>query len=285
MNAPGPGEGGRQRDAVARAVAGEQSPVQLDDLGRGSRAQLVAEEDAQVLVDAQRLGGVAARGQRLHEQPVAAFAVARAHDQLARRPLRCAELAAGEGAAPDPLERLQRQLLHLPAARLRPLLVVVGEEARREQVERGLRGLALPEPPGVLERRRCLLDVQPHRLGQRQPEPVAPLDGRRSERAPEPREDRPQGALRVARRPLRPHDADQLAAVDRPVAVGEQEAQERLGLARGDAAGRVAAVDLDGERAAQADPGPGLGHPRSTTARQRLCNGGFVQDPHAHRRT
>ena len=110
------------------------------------------------------------------------------------------------------------------------------------------------------------------------PEPVAALDRGRRERAPQPREDRPQRGLRVARRPLRPDDRDQLAAVDGAIAVREQVAQQRLRLARRQPGGRVASVDLDGERAAQADPGSGLRHPRSTTARQRLCNGELVQD-------
>ena len=150
MNAPRP-RGARMAGSGTRAralVAGEQAPVELHDSAGGHRAELVAQQAAQLLVDAQRLGDVPGRRQGLHQQPVAALAVARAADELPRRALGGAELVAadGESAARDPLERLERKVLHPEALRLCPLLVVVREEAGSEQVERRARLLERARP-------------------------------------------------------------------------------------------------------------------------------------------
>ena len=69
------------------------------------RAELLAEERPQRLVDAQRLGRVAACRERLHQVAVAALAKGGLPDEDSRSPLRGVELAAA-----DPEARLGSQL-------------------------------------------------------------------------------------------------------------------------------------------------------------------------------
>ena len=80
--------------AVAAGVGGlgagvspsmQQAVVQRGDVRSGCRAELVAQQHAQPVVDAQGLGDVAARRQELHQHGVAGLAVGLALDQRARR--------------------------------------------------------------------------------------------------------------------------------------------------------------------------------------------------------
>ena len=216
------------------ALAREQAPVQRHELGTGRDAELVAQQAAQLLVDAQRLGDVAGRRERLHQQPVAALAVRRARDQLARG-----------GLAADALERRQPQLLDLLAPLARPRGVDVREEAGADQLQCRA-GIGAGGS----------VDVHDDRLRQHESQALATLDLRRRQRSPQAREDRPQRRQRLARRPVGPQHVDQVATVDRPAAVRQQVGEQRARLPGGQRGGHIAPVDLHAQRAAQADLGP-----------------------------
>src|SRR5687768_6755242 len=59
----------------SRRSDAEQAPVDGLHVRAGRDPELVAEQDAQALVDAQRLGDIAASLERLHQDPVAGLAV------------------------------------------------------------------------------------------------------------------------------------------------------------------------------------------------------------------
>ena len=71
--------------ACARRAAVEQPLVQRHRLGAGRGAQLLAQQAPQLLERAQRLGRVARRLVRLHQQPVGGLAERRHRDRRARR--------------------------------------------------------------------------------------------------------------------------------------------------------------------------------------------------------
>ena len=86
--------------------------MQSRDGGAGRDAELVPERRPSPLVDAERLGYVPARGERLHEQAIAGLAQRVVLDEPARRALGARELAAADPKAgrgvglQRPLERV-----------------------------------------------------------------------------------------------------------------------------------------------------------------------------------
>src|SRR5919106_6867411 len=136
---------GARRRLAARpddVQAREQAAVQLLG-GRARRdAELVTQEAAQALVDADRLGGVVARRERLHQEAVAALPERREFDERAGRALGCRQLRAPHGVASrgDALERSQAHVLEPAAALLDPGGVLPGQEAAVGDAERGTRG-------------------------------------------------------------------------------------------------------------------------------------------------
>jgi hypothetical protein len=124
-----PLEDERERDRRARGRRGrhrrlgrEQPLVERGDLRRRGRPELVAQQPAQAVVDAQRLGDVAARRERLHQHAVGRFAVGLARDQRARRALGGRELARAEPqrGTRERLEPIRVKRLQLAAALLDP---------------------------------------------------------------------------------------------------------------------------------------------------------------------
>ena len=115
--------GGARRAARRRRggrAAGQQPLVQRPHRLAGRRAELVAQQHAQPLVGGQRLRDLAARRQRLHQQPVAGLAQRRRRDQLARPPARRRRRAPPPSASPacaSDLERAQAQLRRARARR------------------------------------------------------------------------------------------------------------------------------------------------------------------------
>jgi hypothetical protein len=108
---------------VVPAGLGPQQPlVRGNRLGRRVRPELVAEQRPQPVEHAQRLGDVAARGERLHQQDVARLAVRLSFDQRPRRAFGRLELGAAhqEAGAADHLERLLAHVLELAAGSLEP---------------------------------------------------------------------------------------------------------------------------------------------------------------------
>ena len=107
--------------------------------GPGVGAELVAQQLAQLVERAQRLGGVAGRLVDLHQQPVRGLAERRQPDRGAGGVLGGVELAPAE---PQPglaqrLERAQPQRPRPRAALAHPRAVAVGEERLGAERERG----------------------------------------------------------------------------------------------------------------------------------------------------
>ena len=96
----------------------------------GRRAELVAQQDPQLLERAQRLGRVAGRLVHLHQQPVGGLAERRGGDHRAGGLLGGAELAAALAQArlAERLERAQPDALQLAPQLVQPRAVAVGEE-------------------------------------------------------------------------------------------------------------------------------------------------------------
>ena len=120
----------------------------------GRRPELVAQQHPQPLVGGERLGDLAARGQRRHQQPVAGLAQRRLAHQLPRGPLRGVGVRAAEREPRLrlPLERPQLQVVELGAALLHPRAVVAGQEPAADDRDRRRRGL--PRRGPVLRRDR-----------------------------------------------------------------------------------------------------------------------------------
>ena len=246
--------------AGAGGSLGEQPLVQRPQVGARDRAELVAQAHAQVLVGPQRLGDVAARGQRLHQQPVAALAERRRLDDRAAGALGGADARAAEleRRAADPLERAQAQLLELAAAVLDPRVVVREQERRGGDVEHVVAGAADLRPVGrvegglgALEVGVGGLDVDPRVVRQRQRELAPALERSRAERGADLRQQRGEHVVGAGRRVARPQQLDQLVARHRARPVPGQVGDDEPGLAAAQA--DLAAADLDRHPPAQAD--------------------------------
>ena len=209
----------------------EQAAMQRLHVGARGRAQLVAQQHPQVVVGAQRLGDVAAPGERRHEQPVAALAKRRGLDRLARGALGVGEPIAAERDAGGRhrLQRAQPQLGDLAAAILRPRRFVAGQEAAAGDLHTAaaalharLRVAGSERRVGALGGVQRGLEVDPRPGGQHELELAAPAQDVGADGAPHARE---QGAERLARiggQALRPQQLDQLVAPDRAAAVDDE---------------------------------------------------------------
>ena len=134
------------RGLSARPLLTEKTTV--DGLRRRARggAQLVTEAQSQRFVDEERLRRVSACVERLHQQPVPAFAVGRALDQLPCGTLRRVQLTAADRDAglPDQLQRADEDLLEPASLGVDPGRVLAGQEPARRDV---LRDPAGPQAP------------------------------------------------------------------------------------------------------------------------------------------
>ena len=94
-------------------------------------AEILAEPASKRVVDEQRLSRVAARGERLHQEPMPALAVGGTIDQASRGALGRVELTAADldARTADELERADENLLEPP-----PLLVDPGRVLSRQQL-------------------------------------------------------------------------------------------------------------------------------------------------------
>ena len=251
----GRGVGGRR----GRLALQQQPLVQRGDVRRRGRAELVAQQHAQLVVDAQRLGDVAARRQQLHQHRVARLAVGLALDQRPRRALR-----GGQLARPEPQRRARQRLERVgvqPVDR-RALLVdpAAGELGQQRPLEQRQRGLGAGRPRAAGRRRRAPPRRRrpprgpPRRrasVGQREPQVRAALDRVRSERAPQPGQQRGQPRVGRAGRVLVPDHVDELVPPHRPLAVEREVGEQQPPLAARQVFLDPAPVDLDGEGAAQ----------------------------------
>ena len=232
--------------------------------------QLVAQAPSQPLVDEQGLGGVAARVERLHQQPVPALAVRRALDQGPRGALGRVELAAPDrDACPaDELERSDEDFLQPAALGVDPRRLL----ARQELAARNVLGDASRGPGAgeVALRDRALGPMQP--LGRRleidpgvvwQREPDLAAAGERDDLA----QLRDQGAEPVGAARLAPERVAELVACNRAAPVHRQVGESEPALTSRQRVLDPAAVDSDDEPAAELDPRLRQGFAKVTASR------------------
>ena len=277
------GERGRQRARRGRArrrgvgrrrVAAQEPLVDLHHRGPRRRAELVAQQLAQLVERAQRLGRVAARLVGLHQQPVRRLAERREPDRRARGMLGRVELAPAEPQArlAERLQRAQPQPLDLAPPLAHPGPVALGQERLGAERQRGprLRGGVAPAP--VVERLHGDLDgvgerlrVDPQRLGQRQAQLGAAGQRVGPERAAQLREQRGERGVRGGGRVLGPQHVLELVARAGPRAVADEVGEQQLSLAPGQRAAGQSVATADRDPTAQADLPPDmLRHRRRT---------------------
>ena len=230
--APARGEDGGQRDAVARALARQQPPVQLDDLWRGRHAELVAQQASAgprrraaprrrcrprpappSAAGGRSRGSASARPARA---PPARRRPAPRRRARRARPTRAPRARAPRPAGGAPAPTPRRGAGGTPARAARPPLARAREPRRPQTARRAFSSsraawsTSTQTGSGSARRSRS------------RPSIVAGASARRSrERIGRSAPWGSRGGL------LGPDDRDQLAAVDRAVGVGEQEAQER----------------------------------------------------------
>ena len=267
---PRPGAGGVRLGRTGRLAwladrLGAQQPVVRGDrLGRRAGAELVAQQRPERLEHAHRLGHVAARRERLHQDHVARLAVGLRLDQRPRRALGRLQLrpAHHQAGAADHLQREQVDLLELAPGRLEPERLRPRQQTPAGDVERDLR--QRPRPPGVpalepVERARHLrcgrLDVDPDRLGEGEDQLVPAGQRVGPERGAQPAQQRAQGGVLGHRRLARPQRPDQLVAADVTLAVEHQVGQQQRDLLAAQPLGQLHAVDLHRQPSTKLDPG------------------------------
>ena len=146
---------------------GLQQPLELGlDLRAGRDAELVAQQRAQPLVDAQGLDEVALRLAHAHQQQVAALAEGRELDQLLRGALGRRQLGAAdrEAGVAAQLARLEAELLE-PAPRiLEPRRLVAGQQPGVGQLGHAAGGLDHGRPVAAVARRERLVERRLRRV-------------------------------------------------------------------------------------------------------------------------
>ena len=259
-----PREDGRERKLPRSRLAGlrEHLLVERTQLGGRRGAQLLAQQHAQVLERLERLGLVAARGVRPHQQGMAGLAERRQIHELA-----CGELRAQRPVAAQRERGLGQQLEGLEPLLLlaAPVLLEPGRVEGRHQlglvdVERGLRcraGQLRIRPQGrasAFQRRRGLVHVDLRVGGELQPKLRPAPHQLGPERPPQARQQRAQRGRRVARGAARPERVHQLVARDGAVAVQDEVGQQGAPQAPRKPSFDAAAAYLDSQLTAEVDP-------------------------------
>ena len=228
--------------------------------GPGGRAQLLAQEAAQVLEHAQRLGGVARGLVDLHQEPVRGLAERRGRHGGTRGVLRLAELARAQAGLGEHLERAHPQHLERRALVAHPRPVAVRQEGRGIGGQ-GLPGRSLRRPPGAVlqrglgaaRRARRLLDVDGQRAGGDEPDVGAPDERAGAEHAAELGQECAERRVGGRRRSLRPEQVDQFPARAGAVAIEREVGEHEPPLAAGRARVALPLGGLDGHRPAEPD--------------------------------
>ena len=217
------------------------------------------------LEHAQRLGDVALRLERLHQQDVARLAVGLGVDQRPRRALRPSRA----GHLPSPARRARPPPARAAACRTAraggcssqtacapgssPRLAMLSGTCASAQARRGSPACSAASARSTCDRRR--LDVDPRRLGQLEHQLVA-TDEDRLARAPSAAATAASAAPRpaICGALLGPQRADQLLATDRAVPVEHQVGEQQRHLLAAQRTDEFDAVDLDGQPATELDP-------------------------------
>ena len=254
--------GGRRLGRGLRAL-GLQHPLELGlDLRAGGDAELVAQQRAQPLVDAQRLDEVALRLAHAHQQQVAALAEGRELHQLlggalGRRQLGAADRQAGVAAQ---LARLQPELLE-PAPRiLEPGRLVAGQQPGVGKLGDAAGGLDDGRPvaavacrEGLVERGLRLVEVDGGGRGELHGALARVLDHFRTERAPQLREHDVERLGVTGRGVLAPQGGDHPLTGDPALAVEREMGERQPALTAGQIRLPAASIDADREMATQFD--------------------------------
>ena len=212
----------------------------------------------------ERLGLVAARGVRPHEQRVAGLAERGQLHELAGGELgaqRARRRPASSDGLRQQLERLEPLLLLRGAVLLEPGGVERRHQRALVDVERGLRGgagqLRVARPAPRARRQRAA------RPGPRRPRASAGSSNRsserpctqlRAERPPQARQQRAERGRRVPRGAARPERVDELVARGRAVAVQDEVGQQSAPKAPWKSALEAAAAYLQSQLTAEVDP-------------------------------
>ena len=274
----GPGDRGQRRlGRVRRALAAHQPGVHRHRARPRRRAELVAQEPPQVVERAHGLGVVAAGLVDLHEQPVPGLAERRGRDERARGALRDRERTRAQARLGEALERLDPHRLELAAALLDPRALEAGKERApvRAERRRGVPGGGRPvagdaRGRGARGGRLGRLDVDPHRLLQRELGIAAPGRHPVAERLAQLGQQRRQRRLDRRGRPLGPQEVDEVRARGARGAAVEQVGEQQPALAAGEGALERAPAVHDAQRPAEADRPAGLGiHGRDATGARR----------------
>ena len=236
--------------------------MQGAQLGGRRGAELVSQEAPEPVVRLKRLGVIAARRVRAHEERVPGLPEGRQLHELPRGELgaRGPLVTQREARAAEQLERLEPRLLLHAAVLLDPGRVERGHEGGLVDVERGLRvrarplGIAPRRRPGLGERRGRGLHVDLGAGRKLEAQLAAALKQLRAERAPQRRQQRAEGGAGVARRARGPERVHQLVARHLPVAVQDQVGEQGAAEPPGQAALHAPAVDLEAQLAPEVNP-------------------------------
>ena len=243
---------GRRDPARRRGAAVQQALVHRHRSRPRRRAELLAQQPAQVLERAHRLGRVARRLVRLHQQPVRGLAERRQRHGRAGRFGRLRRLAGAQRGVRQHLQRAHPQRCRAAALLVQPRAVAVGKE-RAEAVARARRA---PQRPRRSSRRRA---ARARRAGpppaacstsihsapsSDEPELRPPRERALAERSAQLRQQRAQRRVGSGRRRLRPEHVDQLAARAGAVAVDREVGEQEPPLSPRQACGDVPAVHV-----------------------------------------
>ena len=234
--------------------------------GPGRRPELLAQQHADVLVDAQRLGDVAARAQHLHQRRARGLAERRRLDRGARRALGLGLLRAAHRRAPRP--RAPRappaagRRARRGARRSTPPRARAAARARRSPAAPRCRRTPPPRrrppaPPAPPRRPRAPTSQSTQASpGQDQCSSPRPDQPAVAERLAQPRQRRGERVAALGRPALRPQRLDELVAADRPVAVEHEVGEQQPALPPAQRAFDPPSLDLDRELSTELDAGP-----------------------------
>ena len=228
----------------------------------GRRAQLLAQQRAQLLERPQRLGRVARGLVDLHQQPVGGLAEGRGGDRRPRGLLGRAQLppALAQPGLGQRLQPAQAQRVQLAPLLGRPAALGVGQErlqvreqrvARphgRERVIAGLhRGLGLED--------RGARDLDVHRDGALEPQPQLAAPGQHAfaQRAAQLRQQRAQRGVGGGGRTFGPQRVDELVARAAATTIEHEVGEQQTPLAPGEPCVQSMPVRFDENGPAQPD--------------------------------
>ena len=229
--------------------------------GPGRRAELLAQQRAQLLEGAQRLGGVARGLVDLHQQPVRGLAEGRRGDRGARGLLGRPELAPtlAQPRFGERLQRAQADRLQLAALLGRPAALGVGQERLQVGGERLARVLGRPlvvaglhRALGVEDRGAGGLDVDAH-VVHAHAQLAAAGQHALAQRAAQLRQQRAQRRVGRGRRTLGPQHVDELVARAPASTIQHQVGEEQAALPPRQPSVQSAPTGVDQDGAAQPD--------------------------------